>query len=112
MSRDSDRRTAPNFDAGPWHIPFIFAVTFIIHHIDRNAIAYALPKIASELEWSDRARRMGAISARRLLPDLRRQIAFSGAAERFGAKRSMIAAIVGFSLVSMAVGPLAVRWRR
>ncbi|MGO9772839.1 MAG: MFS transporter [Roseiarcus sp.] len=92
----------------PWHIPFIFAATFIIHHLDRNAIAYALPRIASELQWTDRQTGdwgqylLGAF----FLTFGLAQISFSGLAERFGAKRSMVAAIVGFSCVSMAVGPL------
>ena len=92
----------------PWHIPFIFAATFIIHHMDRNAIAYALPRIAQELNWTDRQTGdwgqylLGAF----FLTFGLAQIAFSGLAERFGAKRSMIAAIIGFSGVSMAVGPL------
>jgi sugar phosphate permease len=92
----------------PWRIPFIFAVTFIIHHLDRNAIAYALPKIADSLGWTDQQvgdwgqYLLGAF----FLTFGLSQIAFSGAAERFGAKRSMVAAILGFSCVSMAVGPL------
>ena len=91
----------------PWHIPIIFAVTFIIHHMDRNAIAYALPNIARELHWTDQQTGdwgqylLGAF----FLSFGLAQIAFSGLAERFGAKRSMIAAILGFSCVSMAVGP-------
>ena len=92
----------------PWRIPFIFAVTFIIHYLDRNAIAYALPKIAQERDWTDQ--QLGdwgqyLLGAFFLTFGLS-QIAFSGAAEQFGAKRSIIAAIVGFSCVSMAVGPL------
>ena len=92
----------------PWHIPIIFAVTFIIHHMDRNAIAYALPNIAKEFHWTDQQTGdwgqylLGAF----FLTFGLAQIAFSGLAERFGAKRSMIAAIIGFSCVSMAVGPL------
>ncbi len=92
----------------PWRIPFNFAVTFIIHYLDRNAIAYALPKIADEFGWTNQ--QLGdwgqyLLGAFFLTFGLS-QIAFSGAAERFGAKRSIIAAIVGFSCVSMAVGPL------
>ena len=51
MGRSGDTRSEPGFAAAlPWRIPFIFAVTFVIHHFDRNAIAYALPKIAQELD--------------------------------------------------------------
>ncbi|MCB2029177.1 MAG: hypothetical protein KDH18_11145, partial [Rhodoferax sp.] len=38
----------------PWHVPLIFAVTFIVHYLDRNVIAFALPRMAQELHWSDR----------------------------------------------------------
>lgn len=92
----------------PWHIPLIFAVTFVIHYLDRNAISYALPQIAAELHWSDKQvgewgqYLLGAF----FLTYGVAQLLLSGPAERFGAKRSMLLVIVGFSVVSMAVGPL------
>lgn len=92
----------------PWHIPLIFAVTFVIHYLDRNAISYALPQIAAELHWSDQQvgewgqYLLGAF----FLTYGVAQLLLSGPAERFGAKRSMLLVIVGFSTVSMAVGPL------
>jgi MFS family permease len=92
----------------PWRIPLIFGLTFIIHHLDRNAMAYALPQIASERGWSDAdvgAWGQALLGAFFLTFGLA-QIVISGAAERFGAKRSLVGAIVGFSLVSIAVGPL------
>jgi predicted MFS family arabinose efflux permease len=94
--------------AYPWHVPLIFAVSFVIHYLDRNAIAYALPQIAQERGWSDAQvgewgqYLLGAF----FLTFGVAQMVLSGAAERWGAKRSMVAAIVGFSTVSMAVGPL------
>ena len=92
----------------PWRIPFILGLTFIIHHLDRNAMAYALPEIAKERGWSNAEvgqwgqALLGAFFVTFGLA----QISMSGLAERFGAKRSLVAAIVGFSLVSIAVGPL------
>jgi sugar phosphate permease len=92
----------------PWHVPVILGLTFAIHYLDRNAMAYALPQIAREWGWSDAETGMRgeALLGAFFLTFGFAQIALSGAAERFGAKRSIIAAIVGFSLVSMAVGPL------
>jgi len=92
----------------PWHVPVILGLTFAIHYLDRNAMAYALPQIAREWGWSDAetGKRGEALLGAFFLTFGFAQIALSGAAERFGAKRSIIAAIVGFSLVSMAVGPL------
>lgn len=92
----------------PWHVPLIFAVTFIVHYLDRNAIAFALPRMAQELHWSDR--QVGEYGQYLLgaffLSYGLAQLLLSGAAERFGAKRSLVLVIIGFSCVSMAMGPL------
>jgi predicted MFS family arabinose efflux permease len=92
----------------PWRIPVIFAVTFVIHHLDRNSIAYALPQIAREWGWSDAetGKRGELLLGAFFLTFGFAQVAFSRLAERWGARRSLIGAIFGFSLVSMAVGPL------
>lgn len=90
----------------PWHIPLIFGVTFAIHHMDRNVMAYSLPSIAAELHWTDKE--VGAwgqylLSAFFVTYGFA-QALLSGPAERFGAKRSLIGAILGFSLVSIGFG--------
>ncbi len=92
----------------PWRIPFVFALTFIIHHLDRNAMAYALPQIAAEKGWSNaEVGQWGqALLGAFFITFGLAQISISGLAERFGAKRSLLGAIIGFSLVSMAMGPL------
>lgn len=92
----------------PWRIPVIFGVTFIIHHLDRNAIAYALPQIAAEKGWtnSEVGQWGQALLGAFFVTFGLAQISISGLAERFGAKRSLLAAIIGFSLVSIAMGPL------
>lgn len=98
----------PLRSANPWHVPLIFALSFVIHYLDRNAIAYALPQIAQERAWSDAQvgqwgqYLLGAF----FLSYGVAQMLLSGAAERWGAKRSMVLAIIGFSTVSIAVGPL------
>ncbi|MEK7346449.1 MAG: MFS transporter [Pseudomonadota bacterium] len=92
----------------PWHIPVIFAVTFIIHHLDRNAISLALPHIAQEFQWSDReVGQWGKylLSVFFLTYGLS-QLLLPATAERFGAKRSLMLSIFGFSVVSILVGPL------
>ena len=92
----------------PWHVPLIFAVTFIVHYLDRNIIAFALPRMAQELHWSDR--QIGEYGQYLLgaffLSYGLAQLLLSGAAERFGAKRSLVLVIIGFSCISMAMGPL------
>jgi MFS transporter, ACS family, D-galactonate transporter len=98
----------PLRSTNPWHVPLIFALSFVIHYLDRNAIAYALPQIAKERAWSDAQvgewgqYLLGAF----FLSYGAAQMLLSGAAERWGAKRSMVLAIIGFSSVSIAVGPL------
>ncbi len=92
----------------PWHVPLIFALTFVVHYLDRNVIAFALPRMAQELRWSDR--QLGEYGQYLLgaffLSYGLAQLLLSGAAERFGAKRSLVLVIIGFSCVSMAMGPL------
>lgn len=92
----------------PWKIPLIFAVTFVIHYLDRNAISFALPQMASELQWSDQ--QLGEYGQYLLgaffLTYGLSQLLLSGIAERFGAKRSLLVVIFGFSTVTMAMGPL------
>ena len=92
----------------PWHIPLIFALTFVIHYLDRNAISFALPQMASELHWSDQ--QLGQYGQYLLgaffLTYGVSQVLLAGIAERFGAKRSLVIVILGFSCVSMAMGPL------
>jgi sugar phosphate permease len=92
----------------PWHIPLVFAVTFVVHYLDRNLVSFALPQMARERGWSDQQTGeygqylLGAF----FLSYGFAQLWLSGAAERLGAKRSLVLVITGFSLVSMAMGPL------
>lgn len=103
-----DPMHAPSSTRLPWHIPLIFAVTFIVHYLDRNVMAFALPRMAQELRWSDR--QVGEYGQYLLgaffLTYGLAQLLLSGAAERFGAKRSLVLVIIGFSCVSIAMGPL------
>ena len=78
----------------PWHVPLIFALTFVVHYLDRNLIAFALPRMAQELQWSDR--QVGEYGQYLLgaffLSYGLAQLLLSGVAERFGAKRSLVLA--------------------
>lgn len=92
----------------PWHVPLVLALTFIVHYLDRNVISFALPRMAQELRWTDR--QVGEYGQYLLgaffLSYGFFQLVLAGAAERFGPKRSLVLVIIGFSLVSMAMGPL------
>ena len=90
----------------PWHVAVILAFTFVVHHFDRNVLSYSLPLIASDFGWSDRELGMYGqylLGAFFLTYGIA-QMALSGPAERFGAKRSMMLAIIGFSLISFGMG--------
>lgn len=92
----------------PWHVPLIFALSFVVHYLDRNVVSFALPRMAQELGWSDR--QVGEYGQYLLgaffLSYGLFQLLLSGTAERFGPKRSLMLVIAGFSVVSMAMGPL------
>ncbi len=94
----------------PWHIPLIFALTFFVQYVDRYAISIALPLTGQEYQWT--AAQIGAYSHYLLavfsLSFGLSQMLLAGAAERFGAKRSLVVAIVLSSAVTMLTGPLGV----
>lgn len=92
----------------PWHVPIILFITFVIHHLDRNLLAYSLPLIAQDFGWNDR--QLGEygqyILAAFFLSYGWAQMLISGPAERFGAKASIMLAITGFALSAFGVGLL------
>jgi sugar phosphate permease len=91
-----------------WRIPIILAVTVLVNYLDRNNLALALPRIAQDFGWSDRE--IGSngevLLAAFFLSYALSNMLLSPAAERFGPKRSVIAAIVAFSLFTMLSAPL------
>jgi len=92
----------------PWRIPLVLAVTVFVHYLDRNNLAIVLPQMAQEFGWDDRAiGRYGelVLGAFYLSFGLV-QVFLSPYAERWGAKRSLIAAITGFSICTMLFYPL------
>jgi sugar phosphate permease len=91
-----------------WRIPIVLGVTVFVNYLDRNNLALALPRIAQDFGWSDRA--VGSngelLLAAFFLSYALSNMLLSPFAERFGPKRSVIAAIAAFSLFTILSGPL------
>jgi MFS family permease len=90
----------------PWQVPLALGATFFVHYLDRNIIALALPAMARDFGWTDR--QLGGygewlLGAFFLTYGLA-QMLLAGPAERFGARRSLLVVVTGFSLVTMAMG--------
>ena len=91
-----------------WRIPVVLAITVLINYLDRNNLSLAIPRIAQEFGWSDRevGSKGELLLAAFFLSYPLSNMLLSPAAERFGAKRSVIAAIAAFSLVTILSAPL------
>ena len=91
-----------------WRIPIVLAVTVFVNYLDRNNLALALPRIARDFGWSDRE--VGAhgewLLGAFFLSYALSNMLLSPLAERFGPKRSVIAAIAAFSLFTILCAPL------
>lgn len=91
-----------------WRIPLALAVTVFVNYLDRNNLSLALPRIAQDFGWSDRE--IGAngelLLAAFFLSYALSNMLLSPLAERFGPKRSVMAAIVAFSLFTILSAPL------
>lgn len=93
---------------GRWMIPLALLVTTLINWFDRSGLALALPKIAEEHGWS--ATETGA-GYEQVIPVFflgygLSNIFLSPIAERFGPRRSIALAIVGFSIATTLNAPL------
>ncbi len=101
------RSTVKPAEVVRWRIPVVLAVTVFVNYLDRNNLALALPRIARDFGWSDRE--IGAygewLLAVFFLSYALSNMLFSPLAERFGLKRSVIAAIVVFSLFTILSAP-------
>jgi sugar phosphate permease len=90
-----------------WRIPPVLAVTVFVNYLDRNNLALALPQIAQEFNWNDRE--VGSngelLLAAFFLSYALSNMLLSPLAERFGPKRSLIAAITAFSLFTLLSAP-------
>lgn len=100
--------TPPPARALRWRIPIALGVTMFVHYLDRNNLALALPRIAQEFGWSDAevgARGELLLGAFYLSFGLA-NILLSPLAERFGPRRSAMAAVAAFSLCTILIAPL------
>ncbi len=92
----------------PWHIPAVLAVTTFIHYLDRNNIAIVLPRLAQTFGWDDEAIGkygewiLGAFYVSFGLA----QILLSPYVEEWGLRRTLLASVVGFSVVTLLFYPL------
>jgi MFS transporter, ACS family, D-galactonate transporter len=90
-----------------WRIPAVLAVTIFVNYLDRNNLALALPRIAQDFGWSDRE--VGAngewLLAAFYLSYALSNLLLSPLAERIGPKRSVILAIIAFSLCTSLSAP-------
>ncbi|MDV2992449.1 MAG: putative sulfoacetate transporter SauU [Chroococcidiopsis sp. SAG 2025] len=91
-----------------WRISLVLAVTLFVNYLDRNNLALALPRIARDFGWSDRE--VGAhgewLLGAFFLSYALSNMLLSPLAERFGPKRSVIAAIAASSLFTILSAPL------
>jgi sugar phosphate permease len=86
-----------------WQIPIVLAVTVFINYLDRNNLALAIPRLAQEFGWSDReiGSKGELLLAAFFLSYALSNMLLSPVAERFGPKRSVMAAIGGFSIITV-----------
>jgi MFS family permease len=91
-----------------WRIPVVLAVTVFINYLDRNNLSLAIPRLAQDFGWSDRevGSKGEVLLAAFFLSYALSNMLLSPIAERFGAKRSVMAAIAAFSDVTMLSAPL------
>ncbi|MBD2000890.1 MFS transporter [Leptolyngbya sp. FACHB-541] len=90
-----------------WQIPAVLAVTVFVNYLDRNNLSLAIPRLAQDFNWSDRevGSKGELLLAAFFLSYALSNMLLSPLAERFGAKRSVIAAIAAFSLVTTLSAP-------
>jgi sugar phosphate permease len=91
-----------------WRIPIVLSVTVFVNFLDRNNLALALPRIAQDFGWSDReiGSKGELLLAAFFVSYALSNMLLSPVAERFGPKRSVIAAIVAFSVFTILSAPL------
>ncbi|MBE9031235.1 MFS transporter [filamentous cyanobacterium LEGE 11480] len=90
-----------------WLIPPVLAVTIFVNLLIRNSLPLMLPQIAQDFGWSDR--QLGSNGELLLgvffISYSLANMALSPIAERFGAKRSLVVAIIAFCGLTMLCTP-------
>lgn len=91
-----------------WQIPAVLALTVFINYLDRNNLALAIPRLADDFNWSDRevGSKGEVLLAAFFLSYALSNMLLSPLAERFGAKQSVMVAIVAFCVVTILSAPL------
>ena len=91
-----------------WRIPVILSITVFINYLDRNNLSFAIPRLAQDFNWSDRevGSKGELLLAAFFLSYGLSNMLLSPFAERFGPKRSVMAAIAAFSVVTILSAPL------
>jgi sugar phosphate permease len=90
-----------------WRIPVVLAVTVFVNYLDRNNLAIALPRIADNYGWSEKELGNNGqylLAAFFLAYGLSNML-LSPAAERFGPKKSVMGAIIAFSICTILSAP-------
>lgn len=91
-----------------WRIPTTLGVTVFVNYLDRNNLSLAMPRIAQDFGWTNRE--IGSngelLLAAFFVSYALSNMLLSPFAERFGPKRSVIAAIAAFSLFTILSAPL------
>lgn len=86
-----------------WRIPFVLLVSVVIAYFDRLNISLALPKIAEEYSWAtDEMGKGGMLMGIFFAGYGLANIFLSPLAEKFGPRKSLFAAVILFSLFTMA----------
>ncbi len=90
-----------------WHVPAVLAVTTFIHYLDRNNMAIILPELARTFGWDNQAiGRYGEwILGAFYVSFGLMQIVLSPYIERWGLRCSLLASVVGFSVVTLLFYP-------
>lgn len=102
------QNTATDARAWRWRIPVILGITFFINYLDRNNLSLALPQIANDFGWDNKelANNGQYLLAAFFLTYGLSNMLLSPLAERLGAKRSALGAIVAFSICILLSAPL------
>lgn len=102
------QKTATIAQGWRWRIPVILGVTFFVNYLDRNNLALALPQIANDFGWDNKelASNGQFLLAAFFLTYGLSNMLLSPLAERLGAKRSALGAVIAFSLCTLLSAPL------
>lgn len=90
-----------------WRIPLVMLVTVLVNWLDRSSMSIALPSIAKEFGWNTEqiGSNGGTLFAVFFLGYGLANMLLSPIAERFGPKRSLVCAVIAFSICTALNAP-------